>query len=216
MAEKCGAKTRSGGACKRSPVEGRTRCRLHGGASLVGPAHPSFKTGRYSRWSLPDEIKDAWQRAREAPELMGMGDEVALLDARLYQLLDRIAKAEPSAAAFARAQKAYDELRAATAANRPGRMRAATADLEEALRDGAEVEATWAQVVALVGEGRKLRDSERRRVEAGRAYLTAEAAMAMVAKVIEVCRRYLPPDKYSEFAVEMNLQLGLAPRKGKR
>lgn len=32
----CGAKTRSGHACKKHPVDGKTRCRLHGGMS-TGP-----------------------------------------------------------------------------------------------------------------------------------------------------------------------------------
>lgn len=29
----CGAKTRAGGTCRRAPMDGTTRCRLHGGAS---------------------------------------------------------------------------------------------------------------------------------------------------------------------------------------
>ena len=29
----CGARTRAGGSCKRAPMAGATRCRLHGGAS---------------------------------------------------------------------------------------------------------------------------------------------------------------------------------------
>ena len=33
----CGAKTRDGGACRKHPIRGRTRCRFHGGLSR-GPA----------------------------------------------------------------------------------------------------------------------------------------------------------------------------------
>ena len=33
MSAQCGATTRSGGRCKRAPILGATRCRLHGGAS---------------------------------------------------------------------------------------------------------------------------------------------------------------------------------------
>lgn len=29
----CGAKTRAGGSCRRAPLRGTTRCRLHGGSS---------------------------------------------------------------------------------------------------------------------------------------------------------------------------------------
>jgi hypothetical protein len=44
----CGAKTRGGAPCQKPPAEGRTRCRLHGGASPRGMAHPRFKHGGYS------------------------------------------------------------------------------------------------------------------------------------------------------------------------
>jgi hypothetical protein len=35
----CGAKTRSGNACQKSPLIGRNRCRLHGGMSPKGADH---------------------------------------------------------------------------------------------------------------------------------------------------------------------------------
>jgi glucans biosynthesis protein len=45
----CGAKTRNNGTCKRSPLAGKTRCRLHGGASLSGKDHPNWKHGERSK-----------------------------------------------------------------------------------------------------------------------------------------------------------------------
>ena len=33
---RCGAKTRSGGACRSPAVRGKTRCRMHGGAQGSG------------------------------------------------------------------------------------------------------------------------------------------------------------------------------------
>ena len=47
----CGAKTRSGEPCKKRPIIGRTRCRNHGGKSLFWIAHPSYKDGKYSKFS---------------------------------------------------------------------------------------------------------------------------------------------------------------------
>ena len=41
----CGAKTRSGNPCQKPPLQGKTRCRLHGGMSLAGKDHPNFKHG---------------------------------------------------------------------------------------------------------------------------------------------------------------------------
>ncbi len=45
----CGAKTRSGAPCKKPPLTGKTRCRLHGGMSLSGKDHPNFKHGHFTK-----------------------------------------------------------------------------------------------------------------------------------------------------------------------
>jgi len=61
MAKACGAKTRSGEPCKRAPLEGKRRCKLHGGAS-TGPSKGSrnaAKHGIYSAALLPGEAKFA-------------------------------------------------------------------------------------------------------------------------------------------------------------
>ena len=41
----CGAKTRSGNPCQKSPLQGKARCRLHGGLSLAGKDHPNYQHG---------------------------------------------------------------------------------------------------------------------------------------------------------------------------
>ena len=55
---KCGAKTRSGAACAKFPIEGKRRCRLHGGLN-TGPktaagraviSAANTKHGRYKNW----------------------------------------------------------------------------------------------------------------------------------------------------------------------
>ena len=46
--EKCGARTRSGEPCRNARMRGRRRCRMHGGRSLRGFAHPSIRHGLYS------------------------------------------------------------------------------------------------------------------------------------------------------------------------
>lgn len=55
----CGAKSkRTGKPCRKPPVPGRTRCHLHGGASLTGSGHPRFKHGGYSQYLTPQEQDD--------------------------------------------------------------------------------------------------------------------------------------------------------------
>ena len=79
---KCGAKTRSGVPCAKFPVEGKRRCRLHGGLS-TDPKTPegraailaaNTKHGRYKNWRekrakekyYRGEIKRVMREAREA------------------------------------------------------------------------------------------------------------------------------------------------------
>lgn len=53
MKATCGAKTRSGGECRRAPTKTRSRCRLHGGAAgsgaPFGSRNGNYRHGRYSR-----------------------------------------------------------------------------------------------------------------------------------------------------------------------
>ena len=79
---RCGAKTRAGTPCAKFPMEGKRRCRLHGGLS-TGPktaarraaiSAANTKHGRYKNWREKrakekyylGEIKRVMREAREA------------------------------------------------------------------------------------------------------------------------------------------------------
>lgn len=86
----CGAKNRRGGKCTLPPMP-NGRCRFHGGMSLVGPAHPGYKHGRRS--ILLKDIKglgEHYERALADPDLLNLTDEIALTDARIGQLLEKV------------------------------------------------------------------------------------------------------------------------------
>lgn len=57
----CGAKTRAGKPCKKSPVEGKKRCRLHGGLSPGAPKgnKNGLRHGIYSRLFDDSQLDDA-------------------------------------------------------------------------------------------------------------------------------------------------------------
>jgi glucans biosynthesis protein len=57
QARLCSARTRSGSLCRRYPIKGKKRCRLHGGLSPGAPKgnQNALKHGRYSRATLADE-----------------------------------------------------------------------------------------------------------------------------------------------------------------
>jgi hypothetical protein len=85
MADKCGAKTRAGGRC-RKPKMPNGRCRFHGGMS-TGPKVPNtrlnaFKLGLYSKQLLPEEVS-----IYRAIKLGNVDEELSLTRIRLRRAL---------------------------------------------------------------------------------------------------------------------------------
>jgi glucans biosynthesis protein len=72
QSQRCGAKTRKGGACKSPAVSGKKRCRMHGGAEGSGapPGNQNaLKHGIYTREALA-ERKALRALMREAAETL--------------------------------------------------------------------------------------------------------------------------------------------------
>lgn len=70
---RCGARTRSGKPCRSPAVEGKRRCRMHGGAPGSGAPHGNqnaVKNGLFTR--------EAVKERRELAELMRQSREVLL------------------------------------------------------------------------------------------------------------------------------------------
>jgi len=85
----CGAKLRSGGTCKQSPMRGKKRCRLHGGATPSGPASTHFKDGRYAR-VFRGQLAEKFLHASEEPAPLDLLPELAVQRAVLAQHIDRV------------------------------------------------------------------------------------------------------------------------------
>lgn len=87
MAGTCGARTRSGAPCKRAPMDGKRRCKLHGGAS-TGPRKGSRNAAKpgslYSKFLTDDERAIA-----SSLELGSVDEELRLTRIRLMRALQR-------------------------------------------------------------------------------------------------------------------------------
>jgi hypothetical protein len=59
-AKRCGARTRAGTPCKGLAMM-NGRCRLHGGRSLRGIAHPNYKHGRRSKYGFARPPTSSWR-----------------------------------------------------------------------------------------------------------------------------------------------------------
>ena len=63
---RCGAKTRSGGACRSPAVHGKKRCRMHGGAPGSGAPKANQNARKHGLFT-----RDAIAERRQIQELLG-------------------------------------------------------------------------------------------------------------------------------------------------
>lgn len=78
----CGALNRQGEPCKKPPLNGKTRCKLHGGKSLGGKKSKTFSHGIYSSVLTPEEL--SMQDSLSA-RLSSVDDEINLIRVRLLR-----------------------------------------------------------------------------------------------------------------------------------
>lgn len=187
--QQCGARTSAETPCRRWPVRGRARCRLHGGHNPSGLAAPAFKHGRYSK-VLPTRLIDRYRAAREDAALLELREELALVDARLGDLLQRVELGE-AGSLWRRARASYAAFEDASRRQDTDAVRAALAELGGLLRRGAGDYAAWAEVHACIEQRRRLAEAERKRLEALQATLTAEQALAMFSALTSIIKAHV-------------------------
>ena len=171
-------------ACKSKVGREGERCRHHGGRSLAGVASPSFKHGRYSKF-LPERLIGRYGEARADPELLALRDEIALVDVRLTELLQRLETGE-TAGKWARLAATYGDLKAAQVERDVGGTAAALQKLGTIIEGEACEDVVWGDIIALLDQRRKLVESERKRLVEMQQMITVEQALALLARIQQV------------------------------
>lgn len=179
----CGAKTKRGTKC-RVPAMANGRCRIHGGASLVGPAHPSYRTGRYSK-ALPEDLRERYDAGRTAADAIELTEEIGLIDALIYQALDRTREGG-TVEAWSRLAELQDERDVATRKRDAAALVRIGDDMREIIRDGAKAAEGFDRAVTLIEQRRRLVDTERRRIVDMRNILTNDQALVLMDRVIQI------------------------------
>lgn len=173
--------------CLSDPVHGRRRCRMHGGTSPRGFASPQFKTGRHTRY-LPDRLIEGYETALKDEALLDLKSEVALLDARMGELLGRIDRGE-SAEAWQTAQTAFIDMQDALRANDAASVTHAMNRLDAILTAAPTGDqAVWDAIQELIQQRRKLVDTERKRLLAMQQFITREQALTLIAALSGILR----------------------------
>jgi hypothetical protein len=162
------------------------RCRMHGGTSLAGVASPTLTTGRYSKY-LPERLLERYQDAAQDADLLAMRQELALLDARLADVLQRVDTGE-SGALWKNVQDAFRDFERERNSEREF---VAWMRLASTIQDGMADYAAWQEVGRLIDQRQRLAESERKRLVDMRQMITAERAMVLLAAITDTIRRHV-------------------------
>jgi hypothetical protein len=188
---RCRAKAKhSQERCRQAVVPGMEVCYYHGGKSPRGPASPHFRTGRYSKF-LPARMRARYEAAERDPALTSLHSELALVDARLLDLLGRVDSGE-SGALWRALRKAYRAFKLYQQTGDVAKMKEAFAEMETHLEAAVVDTEAWAEIHDLIESRRKLADTESRRLATLKQMLTQEQALLLVGRVVDIVTRHVP------------------------
>jgi hypothetical protein len=183
-------------------MKGLEVCRMHGGKTPRGPASANYKDGRHSRF-LPSRMFAAYRAAGLDPELMSLRQDLALLDARIIDVLKRVDTGEAGSiwialqAAWVRLAQAQERADVVT-------YKIAFDDVGRLVNKGFGDTAAWREIGELIDQRRKLVASEQRRLTLAHEVLSRDQAMALMGQVVDILRRHVPDrDVLSAIALDM-------------
>ena len=189
-------------------MPGRTVCRHHGGKTLVGPAHPNFKHGRYSK-AVPGGLREAYETALHDPELLSTREEQALFAARIGEVLGRLDASPGMEAMLVELRTLRESLTAAVDGENLPEVLATVGRIDTLLDRSLQEERIWRELASLAETRRRLADTERKRLEALEASLSATEATALVRRLIGIIADRVQDRRViSEIASDFRLLLG--------
>lgn len=196
----CTAKAKQSGVqCKNEAINGTTKCRMHGGASLRGIAHPNYQGKGVSKY-IPTRLLERYNEAMADSELLSVRKEIALLDARLADLLGRVDTGE-AGKLWQTARAAYRDLSVAFNTKNADRIYTAMDTLDNVLGKGASDYAAWSEVQTIIEQRRRLAESERKRLVEMEQIITSEQAMVLVGALLTSVREHVK-DRRSLTAIQ--------------
>lgn len=197
----CGAITRDGSPCRKSPIKGRNRCRFHGGKSLAGADHPNAKELRYSRYFLDRRMLNKFEAAFDDPDLLSLKANIAITDTRLAELIESLKSGE-SLKAWERMREAYDNF--VDCHNRGDSVGAVEYlnEMGRLIRFGVGEHQKWREIKDMQAHRRQLSETEHKMQHDMKQVMTSDQAMGLLAFAVNTVRKnifkYFPDERGQE------------------
>lgn len=192
---RCGANKRGGGICQSTFVYENGRCKLHGGGAPTGVEAYAYKGRGYTR-DMPTRLAERFQASMDDPDLISVRSEIALIDARLGELLGRL-DSKASIEAIKRLGQVVAELRFVIDRpdldDREEKLTSGVDVLEEVITAVHEDNASWREILETAQMRRRFADTERKREELLAGTLLSSQAMAFVS-ALQIAIHDIIPD----------------------
>lgn len=207
--EICGAKRKNGkGICGSTILIGKTgRCAVHGGLTPSGLASPNLRNGRYSKY-LPAGLYERFMEAQNDPTLFELRSEVALVDARVGELLQRLDRGD-SVDAWKLLSEKFDELDEAIKGKGDAQaVLFALGALKGVIDQGIGDWATWKEISLQVEQRRRLVESERLHQKQMQQLVSVDQMMLLAGALLASVKTHVK-DKNALVAISKEIDIHL-------
>jgi hypothetical protein len=178
-----GHKRRTGEPCGQVAIKGKTKCRLHGGLSLSGPAHGRYTHGRYAK-DMPSQLAQRYLEARENPRLLSLSDDIALAEARLADLLQAVDTGE-SGATWQALRRSLDAWSVALAGGDLDGMNTHFATMRQLVEQGSAGAGVWQEIQQVWAARCKLVQTEVKTLQGMQQMITVQQNQLMLGAVMQ-------------------------------
>jgi len=164
---KCAARRQDGTYCERWPYTGWKRCKKHGspGAPNRGLMAQNPYPSRHSKY-LPPRLQERYQSALVDPTMLSVRDDIALMDARLEDLLRRADTGE-AGKTWERLKQARADLLSARSRRDMEAVQYSLNEILNLIQAGHGDHLTWEDIrVTLLDRNKLVRSEQRRLVDA--------------------------------------------------
>lgn len=120
MKATCGAKTRNGTPCAKSPMA-NGRCALHGGKSLKGEAHPNYQGKGRSQY-IPHRLVKIYEAVENDHEHTVLSRNIQLREMFIRETLAKLDDTPESADVWSQLRRLWDDLRVAFTSENYGKV----------------------------------------------------------------------------------------------
>jgi hypothetical protein len=162
---------------------------MHGGTTPSGIASPHFKDGRHSK-VLPTRLAAQYDAAQRDPDLLNLKHEIALVDARLAELVERI-DLDGAGALWGMVALVHHAMNEAVDADDLDELKQLVDRLGTVIGRAAADRQAWEAILPVVEQRRRLVQSEARRRVAMQDMVTTEHQLVLLGRVAAIVKRWV-------------------------